>query len=308
MGRLRLSTLLVVINVGLLLLAVAGVAVVAVRLLQRLADEQALARVTQAGITAQQAVGRDGESALTSARLLGERPTLLRLLRSNDVAELEPFLAQFGRTSQLDGCAVLVGGRVVAQSGAALPWEKLAASGQGEERFLYQQGDGRPLVMGAWSNIPSLPDGRVLVALLLDDSFARRLGDEVGLPVTVVDRQSVRTESDEVRGQALATEAPVAMRRDERALYQAALPLRAPSGETVGVIETSLPTTSIARSLQDLTATLLLLALVVATLAALASLVVGRRLGRPLRSLTDAAARIGHGDLDTPVPLASGAE
>src|SRR5436190_17942815 len=110
MGRLRLSTLLVVINVGLLLLAVGGVAVVAARLLQRLADEQALARVTQAGATAQRAVGAAGESALTSARLLAERPTLLGLLRSNEIADLEPFLTKFGGTSQLDGCAVLVGG------------------------------------------------------------------------------------------------------------------------------------------------------------------------------------------------------
>src|SRR5688500_378773 len=112
MGRLRLSTLLVVINVGLLLLAVAGVAIVAVRLLERLADEQALARVAQAGATAQQAVEHAGESALASARLLAERPTLLRLLRANDVASLTPFLEQFGRTSQIDGCAVLMNGQV----------------------------------------------------------------------------------------------------------------------------------------------------------------------------------------------------
>ena len=47
MRRLRLSTLLVGVNVTLLLLAVASVATVAVRLLQRLADDQALARVNK---------------------------------------------------------------------------------------------------------------------------------------------------------------------------------------------------------------------------------------------------------------------
>src|SRR5262245_44211961 len=166
MARLRLSTLLVVINVGLLLLAVAGVAVAAVSLLGRLADEQALARVTQAGVTAQQAVGRAGESALTSARLLSERPTLSRLLSISDTTSLAPFLEQFGRTSQLDGCAVLIGSRVVVRSGAALPWALIVASVQPEERFLFSQGADGPLALGAWASVPNLPEGRVAVAVL----------------------------------------------------------------------------------------------------------------------------------------------
>src|SRR5262245_61670103 len=139
MARLRLSTLLVVINVGLLLLAVAGVAVAAVSLLGRLADEQALARVTQAAATAQQAIDRAGESALTSARLLAERPTLLRLLNANDTASLVPFLEQFGRTSRLDSLAVLDSGRVAAHSGTALPWEQMRVSEQRDGRFLHSQ-------------------------------------------------------------------------------------------------------------------------------------------------------------------------
>ncbi len=74
------------------------------------------------------------------------------------------------------------------------------------------------------------------------------------------------------------------------------------------MIETSLPTTSIARSVQGLTTTLVVLALALAGIAALFSLVLGQRLGSPLHTLTDAAARIGRGDLDTPVALAPGAE
>jgi signal transduction histidine kinase len=308
MARLRLSTLLVVINVGLLLLAVAGVAVAAVSLLGRLADEQALARVTQAGMTAQQAVGRAGDSALTSARLLSERPTLARLLNIHDTTSLTPFLEQFGRTSQLDGCAVLLGGRVVARSGAELPWEQIVASVQPEEQFLYSQGADRPPALGAWASVPALPGGRVVVAVLLDDDFAHRLGDEAGLPITIVDRKAIAPGGGDLRAQAISAAARAAGRRADLGLYQAALPLRAPSGEIVGAIEASLPTTSVARSLQGLTANLLLLAMALAALAALVSLLVGRRLGAPLRSLTAASARIGRGDLDTPVPLAPGAE
>ena len=75
MHRLRLSTVLIVVNAGLLLLAVAGVAYAAAGLLQRFADEQALARVAQASLTARQEIGRAGDDALTSARLLSEIAT-----------------------------------------------------------------------------------------------------------------------------------------------------------------------------------------------------------------------------------------
>jgi signal transduction histidine kinase len=54
--RIRLSMLLTGINVLLLLLAVAGVALIALHLLQQLADQQALARVEQAAVNAEHAL------------------------------------------------------------------------------------------------------------------------------------------------------------------------------------------------------------------------------------------------------------
>src|SRR5262245_1173963 len=177
MHRLRLSSLLILINVGLLLLAVAGVAVAAARLLQQLADEQALARVTQAGLTARAEIDRAGADAQTAARLLAERPTLLRLLQQNDTAALAPFLAQFQRTSELGGLAVLRDGHVVVSSGARLPWETIAAErgiltdGRADaERFLYRGDAGEPLAQGARAAVPTLPGAQVLVATLLDEA------------------------------------------------------------------------------------------------------------------------------------------
>jgi len=129
MRRLRLSTLLITINVGLLLLAVTGLAVVAVRLLRQLADDQALARVEQAGGSARNAVGLSGHEILSEARLLAERPTLLRLLQANDTEALTAFLTQFQQTSELDGGAVILDDHVVAQSGATLEWSAVWAAG-----------------------------------------------------------------------------------------------------------------------------------------------------------------------------------
>src|SRR5829696_2223886 len=196
MHRLRLSSLLILINVGLLLLAISGVAVAAARLLQQLADEQALARVTQAGLTARAEIDRAGAGALTAARLLAERPTLLRLLQQGDTVALPPFLAQFQRTSQLGGSAVLRDGRVVASSGARLPWEIIAAKQADTERFLYRGAAGEPLAQGARATVPALPGAQVLVATMLDEAFTRTLSDELGLAMTILPPQAGLGTSD----------------------------------------------------------------------------------------------------------------
>jgi hypothetical protein len=92
MGRRRFSTILIGINVGLVLLAVAGVALAASWLLQQLADEHGLARVTQAAAVAHREILGAGEDAAVTAQLLAERPTLRRLLQENDRPALEAFL------------------------------------------------------------------------------------------------------------------------------------------------------------------------------------------------------------------------
>lgn len=313
MRRLSLSTLLIAINVGLLLLAVTGVAFIAVRLLRQLADEQALARVQQAGVSARQALGRFGEGDLVAAQLLAERPTLQRLLQTGDTAQLTTFLGQFQQTSQLDGYAVLIGDRVIAQAGPALPWQAIwTARRAGEPRFLHRQPGGGPLILGAWAAIPTQPDGAVIAAQVLDASLAQRISAQIELPVTVLDRQVALAQAGDARRaartQALTTGQATAVRLDDPAVYVATLPLQAPSGEIAGLIETELPASGTAQSLRQLVQTLLLLTLGLVTLAALASLLVGRRFGYPLQTLTAAAARIGRGDLATPVPPAPGAE
>ena len=299
MRRLRLSTLLVIVNVGLLLLAVAGMAVAAARLLERLADRQALARVTQTAATARQEIARAGESALVAARLLGERPTLLRLLRSGDAAALAAFLEQFQRTSRLGGCAVLREGRVVAGSGARLPWETIAAA-PSTGSFLYHHADAAALTLIARADVPAQPGAQVLVAIPLDAAFAASLSDDLGLAVAILDRDA---RPPDQAGQDIA-----AARRDDLGHFEALAPLQGPSGEVLGVVAASLPTGGVARSLQQLQRTLVLLALGVAGAAALASFLLGRRLGRPLIALGGAAARIGQGDLTTPIGVATGGE
>src|SRR5687767_8119663 len=103
MRRLSFGTLLIGLNAALVLLAVVAVAVTAVGLIERFADEQGLARVNLAGTHAQEAVELSARNVRTSAQLLAERPTVQRLLASGDAAGLASFLDQFRQTTGLSG-------------------------------------------------------------------------------------------------------------------------------------------------------------------------------------------------------------
>ncbi len=320
MRRLRLSTLLISLNVGLLLLAVIGVAFIAVRFLRQLADDQALAQVTQGGRSARNAIMRSGQQLLATTQLLAERPTLTRLVQSNDPAALAAYLTQFQRTSQLDGCSVLRAGRVLAQSGIDLDWPAVwAAHAQAQNYFFHTPAGEQSLILGAGAAIPSLPDAEVLVMIQLDDSFSQEISEEVGLPISILSPQIGQTGQTGQAGQtpgplaalrarALASGETLAFRLTDSDRYLAISSLQTASGEAAGLVETELSAAEMTRSLSQLIQTLLLLAGVVALAAALFSLILGRRLSLPLHSLTHAAERIGRGDLTNAIPLAPGFE
>lgn len=304
MRRAGFATLLVGLNTGLVLLAVLGVSAAAVRLLGRLADEQALARVGLAGSSALEAVERSAGDVATSARLLSERPTVGRLLRQGDAKGLTTFLDRFGETSRLSGCAIFVGGRRIATAGVPLPWEELLRGAL----------PGAP-VFAASAPVVSFPGAVAVTALRLDRGFAGGIGRQVGLPVEILSPAEAQARwddpRDELRRRAIETGRPASGRPDGEEIYLAVLPLRTPSGpsgEIAALVETSLPTASVSSSLGELVRVLLVSSLLVAALASLSGFLISRRLAGPVRTLTSAAERIGRGDLSTPVPRAPGEE
>jgi signal transduction histidine kinase len=313
MRRIQLSTLLISINVALLLLTIGGVAFAAVRLLNQLADEQALARVSQAGESAQHAISRSADDTLTAAQVLAERPTLKHYLDIWDTASLAGYLAQYQRSSHLDGCAVLVQGHLATRGGLALPWETIwSAAHIGDVHFLHVATDDAPMLLGAWAHVPANANFTVMTVEVVNTAFARRVSDQVGLPVAILERRdalaSVAGARAALRKGVLTSGQSAIGQVDAPPEYLAVQPLRTPSGQVVGVIETALSAAGTLASVHQLVQTLLVVALAMCVVSALVSLLVGRRLGAPLRSLTAAATRIGSGDLDTPVPLAYGAE
>ncbi|HKV07976.1 MAG TPA: HAMP domain-containing protein, partial [Thermoanaerobaculia bacterium] len=311
MRRVSFGTLLIGLNTGLVLLAVVAVAFAALGLLERFANEQALARVSLAGAGAQEAVERSARDVLTSANLLSERPTVGRLLREGDASGLAAFLDRFRSTSRLSGVAILSGNRIFAASGARLPWNAMQARSKEGQASLLRLENGT-LVLEAAAPLVTASDATAVAALSLSEPFARETAEQVGLPVNLLAAVDAadRTEDPRLplRAQALATGEPSSGRLEEAGLYLSVHPLRAPSGEVAAIVETSLSTADVAASVSRLGRTLLLLALLVAGLAIASGFLISRRLTRPVAELTSAAARIGRGDLSTPAPRAPGAE
>jgi signal transduction histidine kinase len=312
--RLSLGTLLIGLNAGLVLLAVVGVAVSALGLIERFADSQGLARVDLAGAAAQEAVARSARDVRTSAHLLAERPTVKRLVEGGDAAGLAAFLERFRRTSALSGVAIVTGGARGARTtaGPALPWDAvLPRSAEEGPAAILRRPDGS-LFLAAAAPLAATPDATAAAALALDPALARQIAGQVGLPVALLAPEPALADLNDprrpLRAAVLADGKAVSGRLKDAGLYLSVRPLRGPTGEVAALVETALPRAGVAASLARLSRRLLLLSLLVAALATLSGFLISRRLARPVAELTRAAARIGRGDLSTATPHAPGAE
>ena len=315
MARPRLTTLLATVNVGLLVCALACGALVAIHVLRQFADDQALARVSQAGIVAEHAIAAAGRELLIETQTLAQRPTLQRLGRTRDAQSLASYLGQYCRASQIDGCAVLVNGHPLAAggaSGAAVDWEAVGRARTPANRAALEALAGSGLLQMAWAPVSAIPGAVVMTALLVDTAYADQIGGQIALIVTINDNQTALAHAQGARRallqRALSQDAEVSAYFDDSSRYVAALPLHGPKGDVVAILETESSATATHSSLLRVVQTLILLTLVVALLAALVSVLIGRSLTVPLKRLTLAAARIGVGDLATPIPPQPGEE
>jgi signal transduction histidine kinase len=311
--RLSLGALLSAFSLGMVIIAIACVGVAGVQLLQRLADDQAVARVRLAAVGAAQALDRTGERLEISADLLAERPTLVRYVQERDQQAAAEFLTRFAKTGNLAGCAVIRAGRVFAHGGEEISWEDIPGLRPAQEgRSLVARAGPEPLLLAAWAPLGSMSDAEVCVVRILDVTYATRTGGKVGLPVRILEREEISQAAGNPRGllqwEAFESGNPAARRIDAEGLFVAAAPLFADGSLPVGIVEASLPTGVVDSSLAELGRTLLLLIIVVGVLATIFSFYLARRLVNPIGRLTRAAARIGQGDLATPVPRAGGAE
>jgi signal transduction histidine kinase len=312
-----LRVVLVLTTVVLVGIAVVTVGGRAVALLRHFADEQAVARVGLALEVARGHLESSGRDLFTTVRILSERPSLARLLDERDAEGLHDFLERFRATGGLDGCAASAPdgrGAAVAVSVGELPWEAIAREAdRGEDGwFLVRRAPGSPLLLAAASKMEGRAGGRVAAARELGSGYAADLADRAGVPVAIVDPETVLSQAPDAVGSLLArvatTGTTVVTRVDDAGAFVAACPLRDRAGAVVGLLEARLETAPVDASVGELVRGLAVTTSAVAVLAALTSLLLARRIVQPLAALTRASARIGRGDLTSPMPRIEGGE
>ena len=305
-GRLAIVT-------GLLVtLAVAAVSIFGIGSLRELAAAEGLTRVELAVSAAREALRQNTEDLLTAARILGERPQLQRLLRGSIPDALPPYLARYCEGAALDGCAIVQEGRPVASWGESLDWDQLlVATAEQGERFLATGAAPRVALAGGLAAVADRAGVNVVTVRRLDEEFAARLSERVGLSIRIVDYTSFRPgegplailNSDSLsRGDAVSAEV------EALGAFAASLPVAASTGEIIALLQAQLPTGEVMGPVTAMTGRMLLVAFIIAALATASGIFIGRHWISGVERLTDAARRLGAGDLAASIPLGGAKE
>jgi signal transduction histidine kinase/HAMP domain-containing protein len=292
--------------------AVATVSVAGVRLLRDLADAEGLARVELAVSAARDALRQNSDDLQTAATLLGNRPTLGRLLHASNSSALATYLSQYCEAAILDACAISHDSTVTISVGVAIDWHQIIASAaeQGQRFFANDPSLGLPL-SGSQAEVAGNKGVRIFVVRRMDTSIEARLSESAGLDVQVIGYAPFDADENELaalHAAALLRAAPIATRIEQLDSYAASLPVATSAGHPVALLQVTLPMQEVMRPVALQERRILLIALVVALFATTGGVVIGRFWIRGIRRLTEAARRIGSGELALSIPPERSAE
>jgi signal transduction histidine kinase len=292
--------------------AVVAVSIASVRSLRELADTEALTRVELAVAAAREALRQNAEDLLTATRVLSERPTLHRLLGSSGRSALAPYLARYCEGAALDACGAVHNASLLASVGDAVDWPKIltSASEQGQ-RFLVSSALADTPLLGARVDMAGLDQVSVYAMRRMDQSFAASLSESVGLEIRIVDFSTFQPGVGAfgvLNSTALSQGSAATARVNALDAYAASIPVIASTGETIGLLYAHLPMDDVMGPVTLMEKRMLQIAVVVALLATISSILVGRFWTDGVRRLTDAAKRIGSGDLTVSIAEERGAE
>jgi len=308
-SRASLGVWIAVINVAIVLLLVGGISISAIGSLRDLADQQGKSRVQLAGAMAREDIRRFGEDALTHAKSVAERQTFQRLLADRRSATVGAYLRRSCNSETIASCAVFEGGQLIAQAGEQLPWELIVTSAAEQgERFMAAPTGSEYALLGASAQVGGATERRVYVARLLDQRMADILTERVGMPVRLINyRLFVEERKDDdfrrLHSAGLSDGRSAVARLDALDLYAASFPIFAVSGEAIAFLEARLPSSDIDASVGGLAKRLLITAIILAALAVLAGIILGRQVTGPVSTLTDAVEKLGQGDFSTSIPV-----
>jgi signal transduction histidine kinase len=296
---------------GLVLAAILVLAISAVGLLRRQAEQQAIARVQLAGVAAREELRRLGEDTLTTTRVLADRQPLQRLIRTGNREQTELFLRRACGALHLGACAVIVGPNVIATTGRNVAWnETLEATADQGERFMLApawQPDG---LIGAMALVPNLVETRVVALRYFDAQLAVGLSQQAGMPIRLVRLsnwlENVEPDFKELHSTALSRAESVALRIEPRDLYASSTPIFAATGEGIALLEARLPASESDAEVAEVVRRLGWTAFLLSVAAVAAALLLARRIVRPLQSVAESATRLGRGDFSASIPVEGG--
>ena len=280
----------------------------AIGALRRLAEAEGLTRVELAVSSAREGIRQSTEDLLTAARILGERPALQRLLRGPVPETFQPCLGALLRKRGARRLRARARRRVDApRRWARSEWDLvLAAAEEQGERFLITGAAPKLALSGAQAGVMEHPGITVIVLRNLDERLAARLTERTGVPIAIVDYASFEPGegplailNTRLRCRAAAPSRLTSTRSDA---YAASLPVASTSGETIALLEARLPVEEVMAPASDMTRNILFVAALIAALAMATSIFIGHYWISAVESLTDAAERLGSGDLAASIP------
>src|SRR5262245_49617953 len=292
MRRSSLGLVLIALNVTLALVALAALAGAAATLLRRYTDAHALERVRIAAMSAERAIESRGEMLATMTRLLAAQ--------SPETVDLARFRAESGVT----GCAIVRDERTVASSGPPMDWPAIARGGSSPAWSFAAEKPGE-FRLSAASPVVARPGSIAVAVTLLDDEFVSEAGGELGAKIRITDAGTGIGDLGDpmlpLRARLLHDASPEARRLGDLGVYATVRALKGSDGRVAGFLETEIPESPTRNARFRLVRRLVFLTFVIGGFAAIASALIPRRIAVPARELSEAAERIGGGDLATPV-------
>ncbi|MBP6470906.1 MAG: HAMP domain-containing protein [Chloroflexi bacterium] len=223
--------------------------------------------------------------------LLAERPTLQRLVREQNLAELPGYLEEFRAQSGLDWLlfcnadGAVAGQAELACDTAVSPTYALIAN---QPALIVSQ----PVA----DNLSGAPLGTAVAGITLNDAFWQTLAASTGSRQNLHLAQAVQT---------ITPEPQEITRADGRRYFADFLPLPSASQPPLFYLEIALPVDDLIATENQARLILAASTLLVAVMGTAVGYWVVRRLVSPLQSLTEAADRISQGDLLAPIPSLS---
>ena len=309
---LGLAGRLAVVTGVLVAFAVGSMYYFGVGSLRDLAEAEALTRVELATSAAREGLRQNTEDLLTAARILGERPTLQRLLGGTTNDALLPYLTRYCEAAALDACGIFAGPEPLAVTTSEIDWARvLTAAAEQGERFLVAGAAENTPIAGGQAAVIEHAGVTVVTIRYMDSRLAVRLSERTGLAIGIVDYDSFHPGEGPlalINSDALSRNEAVAAYIATLDSYAASLPVAAATGEIVALLQAVLPAGQIMEPVGGIAWRMLGVAILIAVLATGGALLVGRYWISAIARLTDAARRLGSGDLAASFPSGGGKE